>query len=354
MAMNYMGQSQKNISKSYIDLEDQIFAKISSDYRFKDILYPFVVLDRDENRVVLGSSKETVNKVSYNFSLESAMQEIVGAIINDKLINIVFKIAEDEALVVKKRIDKKSAQKKQQAEAQYNLNLFHSQFLQSMRDAWAHAVDHPQTSPRWTTDGKYKGVFLDNFFQSMNFMKQLIIQVWETGAVPEFKEIHFEQEAFWSLFEKLDKYDNYHQSKEDGNLATIHFGENDQYKFHACQGLNMCKGMGHDGSGSQPGDGDCATVVPHNCSQGNDCKYQGGCAFAPYAAIDNTCRMEGGCQTPISPVQVMAGGSDVGTLVWDVARKQLAGRLKKNVKDLPAIAVNERRQKVRPSNPKKA
>lgn len=114
MAMNYMGQSQKNISKSYIDLEDQIFAKISSDYRFKDILYPFVVLDRDENRVVLGSSKETVNKVSYNFSLESAMQEIVGAIINDKLINIVFKIAEDEALVVKKRIDKKSAQKKQQ------------------------------------------------------------------------------------------------------------------------------------------------------------------------------------------------------------------------------------------------
>lgn len=114
MAMNYMGQSKKNISKSYIDLEDQLFAKISSDYRFKDILYPFVVLDRDDNRVVLGSSKETVNKVSYNFSLESAMQEIVGAIINDKLINIVFKIAEDEALVVKKRIDKKSAQKKQQ------------------------------------------------------------------------------------------------------------------------------------------------------------------------------------------------------------------------------------------------
>ena len=60
MAINYTKNINKNSSdnqkKEFIELEIKIFEKILLDYRFKGILYPFAVIEKNENIVVLGSN----------------------------------------------------------------------------------------------------------------------------------------------------------------------------------------------------------------------------------------------------------------------------------------------------------
>ncbi len=117
MAINYTKNINKNSSdnqkKEFIELEIKIFEKILLDYRFKGILYPFAVIEKNENIVVLGSNKEVVGKVSYNYSLESALRELVGSIVGDDYIKIELKIAEAEFLSVKKRIEKNFVKQKE-------------------------------------------------------------------------------------------------------------------------------------------------------------------------------------------------------------------------------------------------
>ena len=245
-----------------------------------------------------------------------------------------------------------AAQRTKQVEAQKNLSIFYSQFLQSMRAAWATSAV-PKEDAGWSKDGELNG----NFFQSMYFLKPLIIEVWKAGAVPKFKEVKVTHKQYMDLFDKLDPNYSYHQSDLDANLkAYIESQPNKdmaKYAYHSCQGLNMCKSMGHNHSGTKPGDGACATNVPHTCSQGNDCKYQGGCAYSPYSTITNSCKATGGCETPISPQQIMAGGKNKDKPVWDVARAALAKRLGKKVSSLPKIkTANARRNAVKPTNTK--
>ncbi len=126
MAINYTKNTNKNstdnLKKDFIELEIKIFEKILLDFRFKGIPYPFAVLEKNENVVVLGSNKEVVGKVSYNYSLESVLREIVGSIVGDDYIKIELKVAENEFLSVKKRIEKNQAKQKEEEQALAEIN----------------------------------------------------------------------------------------------------------------------------------------------------------------------------------------------------------------------------------------
>ncbi len=109
-------------------------------------------------------------------------------------------------------------------------------------------------------------------------------------------------------------------------------------ELHICQGLNSCAGHGVNGSGTMPGDGDCATVF-HTCVGANNCRNQGACGFpgkssnnpktskATFTPGANSCAALGGCQSPISVYQVFDSGDMEGKYVWCTARKLFEDRM---------------------------
>ena len=108
----------KNFSESkraLSELEDRIIEKISADYRLKEINKPFVVLELDKSRVVLGSTKEIVGKVDYNYAFKRILEEIIGALIGNAFVKIELKIAEAEFQALKKRIHNNIAAQKKEA-----------------------------------------------------------------------------------------------------------------------------------------------------------------------------------------------------------------------------------------------
>lgn len=130
-------------------------------------------------------------------------------------------------------------------------------------------------------------------------------------------------------------------------------------ELHICQGLNSCKGHGADGSGTEAGNGDCATVS-HVCQGANNCRGQGACGFPGSSSKDkanskdtfipgaNACSGLGGCQAPISVYQVFASGPLEGKYVWCTARKLFEERMNKvglPFADAPAKASAVRQKK---------
>lgn len=111
------------------------------------------------------------------------------------------------------------------------------------------------------------------------------------------------------------------------------------YELHICQGLNSCKGHGVNGSGTEAGNGNCATVS-HVCQGANNCQGQGACGFPgqssndkkkskeTFVPGDNACSALGGCQSPISIYQVFDSGPLEGKYVWCTARKLFEERMK--------------------------
>ncbi len=108
-------------------------------------------------------------------------------------------------------------------------------------------------------------------------------------------------------------------------------------ELHVCQGLNSCAGHGVNGSGTMPGDGDCATTF-HTCVGANNCQGQGACGFPgktskgpnakpSFVPGDNQCSGLGGCQSPISIYQVFDSGDLEGKYVWCTARKLFEDRM---------------------------
>jgi hypothetical protein len=84
--------------------------------------------------------------------------------------------------------------------------------------------------------------------------------------------------------------------------------------LHACRGLNECKGLGKDHKNVCAGQGSCYTVT-HECSEKNDCKYQGGCGGTNGF---NDCKGKGGCgHFPIED-----------KVTWKKAREQFESRMK--------------------------
>ena len=109
------------------------------------------------------------------------------------------------------------------------------------------------------------------------------------------------------------------------------------FEVHVCRGLNECKGQGKNGSGTMPGDGECATAVTHTCYTHNSCKGQGGCGVGPADVQEhpgeNACKGKGGCAVPITTNRSSAGKYN-GKLVWEAARELFEKRIKKKGKDV--------------------
>jgi hypothetical protein len=108
-------------------------------------------------------------------------------------------------------------------------------------------------------------------------------------------------------------------------------------EVHVCRGLNECRGKGKDGSGTMPGDGQCATAAPHHCAGHNECKGQGGCGVGPGSVQEhpgeNECRGQGGCAVPITE-NVATEGRHRGKPVWEIARALFEKRMKAKGKDV--------------------
>lgn len=102
-----------NLKTQNVELEDKLFEKLAMDYRLKEILHPFAVLERSKDQVLLGSTKDIASKIDYNFSLKSGLRELVGSIVGDRCIRVEVKTAENEFQAVKKRIDKKLIKQKE-------------------------------------------------------------------------------------------------------------------------------------------------------------------------------------------------------------------------------------------------
>ena len=147
---------------------------------------------------------------------------------------------------------------------------------------------------------------------------------------------------------------------------------------HACQGLNDCKGqgapetIGGEPTGTQVGDGYCATAWFHTCGTDNQCKGQGGCGYAVTGNVndfknnwipnENSCNGKGGCGAPLpekqgfnsqgdsaAPEQFPDGSPCRGASVWERARVELAKRHGMNVNDLPKVETNALRKALSPT-----
>lgn len=93
---------------------------------------------------------------------------------------------------------------------------------------------------------------------------------------------------------------------------------------HVCRGLNMCKNKGKSKENTCAGQGTCASIADHACSQQNECKGQGGCGDNPG---ENACKGMGGCHVPLMDS------------AWETARKRFESAMKEAGKEVgPAPA----------------
>ena len=150
---------------------------------------------------------------------------------------------------------------------------------------------------------------------------------------------------------------------------------------HACQGLNDCAGQGApktpggEPTGTQVGNGYCATAWFHTCGTDNQCSGQGGCGYAVDKADpnnfdvnwlpnENSCKGKGGCGAPIpekqgfnsnpsyppdAPAEFPDGSPCQKASVWERARVRLAAKHGKTVNDLPAVETNALRKALSPT-----
>lgn len=121
--------------------------------------------------------------------------------------------------------------------------------------------------------------------------------------------------------------------------------------LHICCGLNECRGQGKNGTGTMPGDGQCATVQ-HHCVGANDCAGLGGCGLGDAATQStpgvNGCNGQGGCGSPLgnkkdppAPPDTSkictypnTAGPNSGHAVWQLARKLFEEKMKKQGKQV--------------------
>lgn len=147
-------------------------------------------------------------------------------------------------------------------------------------------------------------------------------------------------------------------------------------EVHTCRGLNSCAGKGYGGSGTQPGDGACATADPHVCAGQNVCANQSGCGSpGPYVVqpgnpnyvqeqahiqdhpSENSCKLIGACGSPILPGTNNTWGANTPPSwnkggvqavydayqgdVWSFARGLLSKRIGKELADPPPLPTCE-------------
>jgi hypothetical protein len=101
---------------------------------------------------------------------------------------------------------------------------------------------------------------------------------------------------------------------------------------HVCAGLNGCKGLGKNGSGTMPGDGECATAE-HICHTHNNCRGQGGCGYEGEGMEQaypggQQCRTWGSCATPLNACRISTLGPFRGRSTWEIARLRFEQRMR--------------------------
>jgi len=195
---------------------------------------------------------------------------------------------------------------------------------------------------------------LPGFNNTMIAFKYLIPMVWQYGVVPSFN--YTAGVTGQQAQDAMDQVDPYCLFHWDAKSAGIRAANPD--KLNACQGLNLCAGLGWGGVATAAANGACALADTHTCVGSNTCSLQGGCGYfssnskgllppeEQWIPGANTGAETGGCQTPISPRQVFhdypdskfpEGWEDLKPLrntgVWDRARSLMAMKL--NVSSLP-------------------
>jgi len=106
-------------SNSALDIriiQEALQEAVKADFRLKALKHPVLVLDIEDKRVLLGSTKEIVGMIQYDYSLKNNLETIVGNIIGDKYVHIELQPAENELKDFKNNIDKISIEKKKNEE----------------------------------------------------------------------------------------------------------------------------------------------------------------------------------------------------------------------------------------------
>jgi hypothetical protein len=219
-------------------------------------------------------------------------------------------------------------------DVQNAIDVFWSALTNMLREGFRSgqlAPDYPQNSSF-------------SFNDIMLAFKYALPMMWATGHAPSFKYRTIGLDELQKAFDTVDPYCIIHWDDITQKLrADPNFPQN------VCQGLNTCAGRGWGGTGATQGGGDsaCCTADLHTCGGGNLCKTEGACGYlstddkqnllgpaAQWIPSMNACKGQGGCQTPISPLQVFssaqkkdiekATGAD-WTAQWKLALEALAG-----------------------------
>ena len=153
------------------------------------------------------------------------------------------------------------------------------------------------------------------FNDVMLSFKYALPLMWRAGYAPSY---HYKSGSY-DLQTAFDVVDPYCVIHWDDITAALR--KDPTFVQNVCQGLNTCQSRGWGGTGKQQGGGDCAccTADLHTCGGGNSCTARGACGYLSTGASSsllppadqwipslNQGKGTGGCQTPISPVQVFS------------------------------------------------
>lgn len=199
---------------------------------------------------------------------------------------------------------------------------------------------------------------LPGFNSAMVSFKYTLPMLWQYGICPSF--IYRAGVTAQDVQNAMDSVDPWCLFHWDATTSDFRLAHPDQ--LNSCQGLNDCSGRGWGTLSTQPGDGACATADTHTCVGSNSCTHQGACGYFATGADGqtllppseqwvpnfNTGAGTGGCQTPISTLQVFSNYPDDqfpagweslkdlrNTAVWDRARSLLAQKLAVDPSKLP-------------------
>ncbi|MBA2676235.1 ferritin-like domain-containing protein, partial [Ramlibacter sp.] len=226
-----------------------------------------------------------------------------------------------------------------------------SYLIDAMQQGFAGGTLSPNSGQTATSPG---------FNDAMLAFKYVTPLVWQYGQVIGYQYtagVTGAQAA--QAMDTADPLSLFHWDETTANLRAQWTA--DGVALNACQGLNTCSGRGWGGIATAAGNGACATADLHTCGGGNDCGAQGGCGFLSsvqgggllgpadqWIPSENIGAGTGGCQTPISTLQMFDSGATAtinaqtgegwtdaakaalvaleGTSVWQQARKLFAAR----------------------------
>lgn len=99
-------------TKSYDCLQKDLNEQVKADSTLTAINRPLLILGIDEQKALLGSTKEIVGKIQYDFLLKHKLELILGRLLENKYIRVDLQIADNEIKNFNKQNEKISSEKK--------------------------------------------------------------------------------------------------------------------------------------------------------------------------------------------------------------------------------------------------